>query len=194
MLTLVFAGDLRFEVSSRYDEREFAVSSRLGTEAMTEYQIQPNTRRCAATGRELKPGDRFFTALLDEGHQWQRKDFSPEAWQGPPAGTFSFWTGHVPPVQEVVRPRFDDDVVEDCFHKLADQLEPSKVNFRYVVTLLLMRRKRFKLEATRREGDEERLVVRDVHNGAQYEVTNPRLDEEAMSQVQDEVFKVLGWA
>ena len=27
-----------------------------------EYQIQPNSRKCAVTGRELQPGERFFSA------------------------------------------------------------------------------------------------------------------------------------
>src|SRR5437773_3262646 len=31
---------------------------------MTDYHIQPNTRRCAVTGRELPPGTRFYSVLL----------------------------------------------------------------------------------------------------------------------------------
>lgn len=161
---------------------------------MTDYQIKPNTRRCALTGRELKPGDRYFTALLDEGHHWERQDFAPEAWQGPPQGTFSFWTGHVPAVADQARPKFDDDLLEDCFHRLADHLEPSKINFRYVAALLLVRRRRLKLEETVREEGQERLRLRDLRNGACHEVINPGLDEASMSEVQDEIFKVLGWS
>ena len=63
---------------------------------MTEYQIEANTRRCTASGRELKPGERFFSVLLDQGGKFQRKDYGSEAWQGPPEGTFSFWTGKIP--------------------------------------------------------------------------------------------------
>ncbi len=64
---------------------------------MTEYQIQPNTRQCSVTGRPLQSGERFYTALLEEGDHFLRKDFSLEAWQGPPPGAFSFWTGRVRP-------------------------------------------------------------------------------------------------
>ena len=63
---------------------------------MTEYQIQPNTRRCAVSGRELKPGERYFSVLLDEAGKFVRKDYGAEAWQGPPADAFSFWAGRVP--------------------------------------------------------------------------------------------------
>ena len=62
--------------------------------------------------------------------------------------------------------------------------------FVYVVTLLLIRRKRFKLEETI-ETAPGGLAARDVAMARRYEVTNPRLDEDAMSEVQGEVFKVL---
>jgi hypothetical protein len=160
---------------------------------MTDYQIQPNTRRCTVTGRELQPGERFFTALLEEGDHFQRKDFSSEAWQGPPAGTFSFWTGKVPLSQESFKPRFDDDLLEECFQRLEGQTEASKVNFRYVVALLLMRRKRLKFEQTVKEGTNETIYVSCLRTGERYQLINPRLTDEEMVQVQEEVFKVLGW-
>src|SRR6476646_5899147 len=103
-----------------------------------EYQIQPNSRRCAVTGKELQPGERFFSALLEEDRQLVRKDFSTDAWRGPPEGAVSFWTGHVPTGAEKIKPRYDDDLLEDCFQRLEGQTEPSRLNFRYVVALLLM--------------------------------------------------------
>src|SRR6266571_4246448 len=106
-----------------------------------EYQIQPNTRRCAVSGRELQPGERYYAALLEEGAELVRRDYSAEAWQGPPAGAFSFWAGRVPPQDEKARPQFDDDLLEECFQRLEGQTDPDRVNFRYVVALLLLRRK-----------------------------------------------------
>jgi hypothetical protein len=159
----------------------------------TEYQIQPITRRCAVTGRELRPGERYYTALLDEGDHFLRQDFCSEAWQGPPPGAFSFWTGQVPPPQDAQRPRFDDDLLFDCFQRLEDQTDPSRVNFRYVVALLLMRRKRLKFEQTVVDGNQEKLSLRCPRTGSQYLVVNPLLSEQEMAQVQEEVFRVLGW-
>jgi hypothetical protein len=159
----------------------------------TEYQIQPNSRRCAVTGRELQPGERYYSALVEEGTQLLRRDFCHEAWTGPPTGAFSFWTGRVPPPQQNARPRFDDDLLEECFHRLENSSEPSRINFRYVVTLLLLRRKRLKLEQTVTEDGVETLTVRSTRDGNRSSVVNPRLTEEEMRQVQEEVFQVLGW-
>jgi hypothetical protein len=160
---------------------------------MTEYQIQEHTRCCATTGRALQAGERFYTALLEEGGKFIRKDYSCEAWQGPPEGTFSFWSGRVPARDENRRPRIDDDLLVDCFQRLEGQTEPGRLNFRYVVALLLMRRKRFKFEEVRTEGGQEVLYLRCTRTRAQYQAVNPRLTEAAMAAVQDEVFKVLGW-
>jgi hypothetical protein len=157
-----------------------------------EYEIQPNSRRCAVTGRTLQPGERYFAALIEDGIHLARRDYSAEGWQGPPAGAFSFWTGRVPPADEKARPRFDDDLLEECFHRLDGQTDPGRVNFRYVVTLLLVRRKRLKLELGESDAGAT-MTVRHTRTGERYTVTNPQLSEEEMLVVQDEVFQVLGW-
>jgi hypothetical protein len=161
---------------------------------MTDYQIQEITRRCCVTARDLQPGERYFSVLVDEGGKFQRQDYSQEAWQGPPAGAFSFWSGRVPPREESRRPRIDDDLLFDCFQRLTGEAEPARINFRYVVALLLMRRKRFKFDEARQVNGQEVLVLRCTRSRESYEVVNPRLNEEEMAAVQEEVFKVLGWA
>jgi hypothetical protein len=161
---------------------------------MTDYQIQPNTRRCVATGRELQAGERYYTALLEEGDQFVRQDYSKEAWQGPPPGAFSFWMGNVPPPDQPLKPRFDDDLLEECFQRLEGQLEPSRVNFRYVVALLLIRRKRLRFEQTVEENGVEKLEVSNIRTGDRCLVVNPQLTDEQIADVQNEVFRVLGWS
>jgi len=160
---------------------------------ITEYQIQAPTRRCAASGRELQPGERFFTILKDEGDHFVRLDYAGDAWQGPPPGTFSFWSSRVPASDCNRRPPIDDELLLDCLHRLEGQSDPSRVGFRYVVALLLMRRKKLKFEEARSEHEQEVLLLRCPRTREVFEVINPRLGEEEMASVQDEVFKVLGW-
>jgi hypothetical protein len=158
-----------------------------------EYEIEANTRRCAATGRELQPGERFYSVLLDQAGQFIRQDYAGDTWQGPPERAFSFWTGRVPAQDQSRRPRIDEDVLMDCFQRLQAQTEPGRLNFRYVVALLLMRRKRLRFEETRVENGQEILSLRCNRTRAVHRVLNPRLSEEEMAAVQEEVFEVLGW-
>jgi hypothetical protein len=135
----------------------------------------------------------FYSVLLEDGGKFVRQDYSREAWQGPPHGSFSFWAGRIAPGDETKRAPIDDEMLLDCLQRLEGESEPPRVNFRYVVALLLMRRKRLRFEEARADGDQEVLVLRCVRTRNVYRVQNPRLTEEEMAAVQEEVFKVLGW-
>ena len=89
--------------------------------------------------------------------------------------------------------RIDDDLLFDCFQRLESDTEAARVNFRYVVALLLMRRRRLKFEEAGQENGQEVLRLRCIRSRTQYDVVNPRLTEAEMTAVQEEVFKVLGW-
>ncbi len=160
---------------------------------MIDYQIQPNTRRCCASGRELRPGERYYGVLLEEGGKFVRKDFSVEAWQGAPQGAFSFWMGRLAAPQDKRRQPIDDEMLMECFQRLEDQPEPSRVRFRYVVALLLMRRRRLRIEQTQQDGGQEVLWMRCTRSGARHAVVNPGLTDEELATVQDDVFQALGW-
>ena len=160
---------------------------------MLDYQIQPNTRRCAASGRELRPGEKYFSALLDEGGKFVRKDYAAEAWQGPPPGAFGFWAGRIPQPDARRRPPIDDELLLDCFGRLEGQEETGRVNFRYVLALLLMRRRRFRFEEAKEEAGREVLCLRCTRTGARHQVVNPGLSDDELTAVQEDVFQALGW-
>ncbi len=158
---------------------------------MTDYQVQAPTRRCVATGRDLRPGERYHSVLRDREGKFVREDYAADAWPGPPPDIYGHWTGRVPSANDGVRrPPVDDEMLVECFQRLDGAVEPAKVHFRYVVALLLMRRKRFKFE----DAASEILTLRDTRTGDRVTVADPGLSDEQMSAVQDEVFQVLGWA
>lgn len=161
---------------------------------MTDYQIQASTRRCAGSGRDIKPGERFYSVLLDDGDTFVRQDFSLEAWKGPPEKTFSFWQARLPTAGAPKRPPIDDELLLDCFARLEGEAEPGKQAFRYVLALLLVRRKRLRIEDSTREGGQEILTLRDGRSRGRYLVIDPGLPDDELESVQDEVFAVLGWA
>jgi hypothetical protein len=166
---------------------------------MTEYDIQAPSRVCAATGRELKPGDRFFAVLTEESGKLVRTDYAADAWPGAPGDAVAYWVGKVPAAgQKPRKPVVNDDLLLDCFDRLKDTADADGLNFRYVAALLLMRRKRFKFEdATREPGPDGQgrdvLIVKDVRGGAIHHVADPRLTDDQIATVQTEVFRVLGW-
>jgi hypothetical protein len=160
---------------------------------MTNYQIHGPARVCAATGRELRPGEAVLSVLTEEGGHFVRTDYSADAWPGPPARAIAWWSARIPEAGRSGKPTINDDLLVDCFEHLADTADPARQKFRYVVALLLMRRKRFKFEDARKRDDRDTLVVREVKSGRRFEVDDPQLTEPEMDAVRDEVFRVLGW-
>src|SRR3954470_10994401 len=122
---------------------------------MTDYQISSSTRRCSLTGRELKVGERYCSVLLQEGGNLVRKDFALESWDRPPEGAIGFWQSRVPVATAPRRPPVDDEMLLECLGRLEGTADEAARRFRYVLALFLMRRRRLRLEDTRREGGEE---------------------------------------
>lgn len=160
---------------------------------MIDYEIAPSARVCTATGRELKPGEKVYSVLLDSAGKFVRQDFAVEAWQGPPAGAYGFWLGQVAAPDGPRRLPINDELLTDCFLQLEGQTEPAKINVRYVLALLLMRRRRMRFEETTTEAGRELLGLKCVRTGERHRVINPGLGADELSAVQEDVFKALGW-
>ena len=111
-----------------------------------DFDVQRCSRRCAVTGRELQPGEWFYSALIPSGASVVRQDYSIEAWQGPPAEALGWWKSQIPTAETKKTQWAPNDVMLELFDELAGQ--PDRSDLRYVLTLLLIRRRVFRLEET----------------------------------------------
>jgi hypothetical protein len=93
-----------------------------------DYEVQRCTRHCATTGRELRPGEAFFTTLVAEGATLARHDYSCEAWTGPPEGVVGWWKSRMPEATTKKAQLAPNDVILQLFDQLADQ--PDKADMR----------------------------------------------------------------
>ena len=116
---------------------------------LMDYEVQRCSRKCFASGRELAPGETFYSVLLSEGADVVRRDFSVEAWSGAPNDAIGWWKSQVPTGDPRKLHWAPNDVMLDLFEKLADQ--PERFDFRYVLSLLLIRRKVLRME----EGEQD---------------------------------------
>ena len=122
-----------------------------------------------------------------------RRDYSVEAWQGPPSSAFGFWAGKVVAAENKKKLAINDELLTDFFLQLEGETEPAKINFRYVLALLLMRRRRLRFEEAATIREREVLVLRCARTGEQYQVLNPGLPDAELESVQVELFKAMGW-
>lgn len=159
-----------------------------------EFDIQPLTRKCAITGRELAVGERYHGVLLDKDGKLRRVDYSAEAWDNAPPAAVAHWIGKIPAADKPKKPIFHDNLLLDCFQHLSESTAIDRLQLRYVIGLLLMRRKRFKFEDSRKQPNGQTvMILQDAKNGARHEVVDPRLSSQEIEMVQDEVFRLMGW-
>jgi hypothetical protein len=126
---------------------------------LLDFEVQRSSRRCAATDLPLEPGDVCYSVLEFRGADVVRTDFSSAAWTDPPAEAFAWWRTRIPePAAKKIK-LAPNDVLLDLFDQLAD--DPLHQDMRYVLTLLLVRRRVFRLEAVAKlvsgEAEHERL-------------------------------------
>jgi hypothetical protein len=155
-----------------------------------DYEIDRSAKSCAATGREFAPGEEFYSVLMAEGTEWKRCDYAAEAWQGPPAGAIGWWKSQMPD-QHARRAHWaPNDLLLNFFDELAEQ--PDKQDMRYVLALLLVRRRVMRLEEEQRdEAGHERLTLYCPRRDAQYEVAATAVDRQRIDEIQQVLAKLL---
>jgi len=158
-----------------------------------DYDFPGPAPACAASGAELRPGDRYFAALFERAGRYERADYAEGAWQGAPDGAIAHWKGRIHAPGHSGKPKIDDDRLFDCFDHMAAAEDPGRRRFRYVVALLLMRRKKLKFEEVRKNAaGEEAMILKDSRNGRRCEVVDPKMTNAESDLVQEEVLRVLG--
>jgi len=157
---------------------------------MIDYEVQRCTRRCAVTGRELQPGETFFSTLSAAGAEVVRHDYAQESWQGPPAGVLGWWKSHMPERDAKKMHWAPNDVMLDLLETLESQ--PDKQDLRYVLALLLIRRRVVRLEDT--EHDEQSREVSVLYcprREATYRVATAMPNEQRTAEIQEELAQLL---
>ena len=155
-----------------------------------DFDVQRCSRRCAVTGRELQPGESFYSALIPSGATVVRHDFSLEAWQGPPAEALGWWKSQIPTAETKKTQWAPNDVMLELFDELAGQ--PDRSDLRYMLTLLLIRRRVFRLEETERDSSgRQTLLVYCPRRQTDYKVPVAMPDGLRAQQIQQSLAQLL---
>jgi len=204
------------------------------------YEIPRTSGVCASSGKELLPGEPYFAALVEltdaqvaeapdettksDGSAKDkaidalralgmcRIDISSDAWEGGfrPEGLFGYWKSTVPEANQKKKMFVDDAVLMNLLERLADATEPDRLAFRYVLALILMRKK-----LLRYDGNEPRTAEVDGeaveqtwwkltpkldlskgmlgkwHPEVRLEVLDPKLDESRVEEVMQQLGEIL---
>jgi hypothetical protein len=161
------------------------------------------TGRCAVTGVPLEPGSPCIVALVEREDEpnmpLARMDFSEAGWSSGerPKGVIAFWKSTAAAPNEKRRGFVDDQTLLDLFERLGGDDRPHRVRFRFVLMLLLVRKKLLRVTGTSSAGGVEtwQVLPRGAAEGeAPSGVVNPKLDEAAMKEITEQLGEVLDGA
>ena len=158
---------------------------------MDEWEINKPLGQCYGTGRKIEYGEEYFGALVETGEGLQRRDFCADYWEKEKPNVFCYWKTRLPHPNQKKQIFVDDDMMLAFFERLEKETEQEKVNFRFVLALVLMRKRRLKYDATRFEDDKEIWRLRIAGDKQIVEVVNPHLDEEQIEQLSSQIGQIL---
>lgn len=166
-----------------------------------EYPVGRPHGVCFVTQQAIGPGEAYFAALRETSQGFERVEFTPAAWEAWPkeqkSGLLAFWRTTMPARDASERDKrrllVDDEVLGELFRRLADVGEPEKLAFRFMLGLMLMRKKKLVFEGSDRdaEGREVWRVRFRREEGPPSEMIDPKLSESQLEEVGRQVGQIL---
>ena len=163
-----------------------------GTKPM-HYEIARNSKSCCVSGKPIEPGAIYYSVLIDTVTGLERRDYSPEHWDGPPEDSIGFWRGRVPVATDQVKPK--PPRIENMlglFQQLAAKHEQNRSSadserLLYVLALLLLRKKRLKLHEIEQLDDQEIMAVSLVKGEDIFRIQDPNLTDKHIHEVESKL-------
>ncbi|MGY8757436.1 MAG: hypothetical protein ACKVLC_08695 [Phycisphaerales bacterium] len=151
---------------------------------------------CASTGDSLEPSQQAFATLIEreEDEGFDRVDYSVAAWErgDRPERLFSYWRYTVPEGGKKPDIQIDDEVLVDLFNRLSDDEKPQRIAFRYILALVLIRKRKLKLVGREEiEGGELWLLRFTGTDGEPIQVKNPGIAEEEIQDLSEQLGEIL---
>ncbi|MCA9062499.1 MAG: hypothetical protein KDA96_05555 [Planctomycetaceae bacterium] len=153
-----------------------------------DFNIRPLARHCAESGRAFQPGEYCWSVLIEQDGKLVRRDVSAECWNGPPDGAIGHWKCQVPLSTESNRPKLDSESLFEYFQQLDESPNPVQQQYRYVLSLLLLRKKRLILEEIVEHDDQQFMRLIGSTGEGPFEVAEQELSEEQIQRLQEQLF------
>ncbi len=169
---------------------------------MLDKEIPRCTRVCFETKKTLEPGDRFRSVLLLEKGELKRRDYSEIAWKKAEKkleedknfDVLCSWSGKMAVVGDHRIKLAPNDILLDLFDRLAE--EPDKADIRYVLTLLLIRRRIFRYDKNDQIRDDPNQAISEIQvysprRETVYSVQVLPIDNSRIEEIQDYLASLL---
>ncbi len=158
---------------------------------MEDWEIKTPIGQCCGTGSKIEPGQEYYAALVETGDSLQRRDFSSDYWNSHKPQVYCYWKSRQPDPAQKKKLFVDDDMLMAFFERLAEETEQEKINFRFVLMLVLMRHRKLKYDSSRKENGQEKWRLKIAGTDSYVEVANPNLNEAQIEHLSSQIGQIL---
>lgn len=156
------------------------------------YEVARARGQCVMCQSQIPPQQPLMAALRETATGFERLDVCLNCWDAfDKTDLVGFWKTSMPLVEQKKRLFVDDEVLCQLFERLHDATEPAKLNFRFVLSLILMRKRLIVYESSRNDGAKEIWQVRFKGKEEVLDLLNPRLDESQILDVSNQLGEIL---
>ncbi len=158
---------------------------------MAQWKIRRRQGECSACDHVFADGERHASVLRVDGEELQRGDLCDTCWKAHDGEEDLIWwfTRHEVDKKRTVA--LDLATMERLFLELEGKGGPALQEVRYLLCLLLMRKRRLKLERVKRAKDGELLIMRRPRRKELHEVQVFDFDAERMDELRGRLQEVL---
>ena len=158
---------------------------------MADWEIRKTLGQCSGTGREFAIDEEYFAALVEGEEGLERRDFSVDYWESEKPDVYCFWKTRMPNPEQKKKVFVNDEMLMAFFDRLENETDPEKVNFRFVLTLLLMRKRKLKYDGCRIDNGQEVWTLKVTGQDRTAAVVNPRLTEDRIEGLSAQMGQIL---
>ena len=163
-----------------------------------EWKIKTRAHTCFVTGQPFVENEPFYTALFEDGGDedgFIRRDYSVAAWKQERAQLqpFSHWRSlYEPPSTEPARREVvEKEGAESLLRRLIDEDSPLTENTRFILALMLERKKTLKETDSRSLGSARLRIYEHSKTGEVFIIRDPQLKLDQLESIQREVSDML---
>lgn len=157
-----------------------------------DWHLPARSPRCSACGRAFEVGQIIQATLYDGAGGFQRRDLCLGCAPAASPAPLALWKTRCP-AQSAPRPRpFDRQAVHALFQQLEDSDDPPRMRLRFVLALLLWRKRMLRfLRSTWADDGCEVWHYVDLGGPGTYRVRRPELDEQQIMQLSQQLEELL---
>ena len=158
---------------------------------MADWQIEKPLEHFWATDRKIEPGEDYYAALVETDGGFERRDFCSEYWEASRPEVYCYWKTRFCGPDEKKNIFIDNEMLLAFFERLEGESDSQKIEFRFVITLILMRKRKLKYISSVIEGERELWTLKVAGQGTEVRVENPHLQEDRIEHLTDQLGEIL---